>query len=174
MGQNPIQVGSTIIYDVGGATGRHKARRKAHHSSPNRQACSNTAGPSCARCSLYVIAVPTRASHLRETLLAVSGAGHLANGSKGGVVFALKLRFDSGPVYDRPYFLDPFVSKLKEYVFGKRDSLPVYMEAKQESFRPAVEAQTARYTRWLGNQQMDVKIEIRNRTKISLQHLAIA
>src|SRR5258705_9829884 len=31
LGQNPIQVGSTIIYDVGGATGRHKARRKAHH-----------------------------------------------------------------------------------------------------------------------------------------------
>src|SRR6266478_700953 len=103
-----------------------------------------------------------------------TGAGHFANGSKGGVVFALKLRFDSGLVYDRPYFLDPFVSKLIEYVFGKRDSLPVYMEAKQDSFRRAVEAQTARYTRWLGNQQMDVKIEVWNRTKISLQHLAIA
>lgn len=69
----------------------------------------------------------------------------------------LKLRFDSGLVYDRPYFLDPFVSKLK-----------------QDSFRRAVEAQTARYTRWLGNQQMDVKMEVRKRAKISLQHLAIA
>jgi hypothetical protein len=73
-----------------------------------------------------------------------TGAGHFANGSKGGVVFALKLRFDSGLIYDRPYFLDPFVSKLIEYVFGKRDSLPVYIEAKQDSFRRAVEAQTAR------------------------------
>ena len=123
------------------------SRFDAMPSSPNRQACSNTAGPSCARCSLYVIAVPTRASHLRETLLAVSGAGHLANGSKGGVVFALKLRFDSGLVYDRPFFLDPAVSKFIEYVFGKRDSLPVYMEAKQDSLWRAVEAKTARYTR---------------------------
>src|ERR1700722_11591007 len=103
-----------------------------------------------------------------------TGAGHFANGSKGGGVFALKLRFDSGLVYDRPYFLDPFVSKLIEYVFGERDSLPVYMEAKQNSFRRAVKAQTARYPRRLGNQQMNVKMEIWNRTKISLQHLAIA
>ena len=88
--------------------------------------------------------------------------------------FRLKLRIYSGLVYDRPNFLDPFVSKLIEYVFGKRNSLPVYMEAKQDSFRRAVEAQTARYTRWLGNQQMDVKIEVWNRAKISLQHLAIA
>ena len=35
-------------------------------------------------------------------------------------IFGLKLRFDSGLVYDRPYFLDPFVSKLIEHVFGKR------------------------------------------------------
>ena len=54
--------------------------------------------------------------------------------------FALKLRFDSGFVYDRPYILDPFVFKLVEDVFGKRDSLPVYREAKQEPFRRAVEA----------------------------------
>ena len=57
-------------------------------------------------------------------------AKHFADGSKRGVVFALKLRFDSGLVDDRPYFLDPFVSKLIEYVFAKQDSLPVYMEAK--------------------------------------------
>ena len=56
--------------------------------------------------------------------------------------FALKLRFDSSLVYDRPYFLDPFVSKLIEYVFGKQDSLPDYMAAKQDFFRRAVEAQT--------------------------------
>ena len=99
---------------------------------------------------------------------------NFADRSKRGVVFLLKLRFDSGLVYDRPYFLDPFVSKLIEYVFGKRDSLPVYMEAKQDSFRRAVVAQAACYTRWLGNQQMDVKIEVWNCPKISLQHLAIA
>src|SRR6202158_3302046 len=103
-----------------------------------------------------------------------NGRGTFRQWVERGVVFALKLRFDSALVYDRPYFLDPFVSKLIENVFGKRDSLPVYMEAKQDSFRRAVEAQTARSTRWLGNQQMDVKIEVWNRTKISLQHLAIA
>lgn len=70
--------------------------------------------------------------------------------------------------------LDPFVSEFIKYVFGKRDSLPVYMEAKQDSFRRAGEAQTAGYTRRLGNQQVDVKIEVWNCTKISLQHLAIA
>jgi len=48
------------------------------------------------------------------------------------------------------------------------------MEAKQDSFRRAVEAQAARYTRWLGNHQMDVNIEVWNCTKISLKHLAIA
>jgi hypothetical protein len=62
-----------------------------------------------------------------RTIGAEEQTGHFANGSKAGVVFALKLRFDSGLVYDRPYFLYPFVSKLIEYVFSKRDSLPVYM-----------------------------------------------
>src|SRR5271166_3206559 len=35
------------------------------------------------------------------------------------VFFALKLRFDSGLVYDRPYFLDQAISKFIEYVFGE-------------------------------------------------------
>src|SRR6266478_8614587 len=96
-----------------------------------------------------------------------TGAGHFANGSKGGVVFALKLRFDSGLVYDRPYFLDPFVSKLIEYAFGKRDSLP---------WRPngipfGVQSKLGRLaTRAARN----VKIEVWNRTKIFLQHPTIA
>src|SRR5450755_1658610 len=79
---------------------------------------------------------------------------------------ALKLRFNRRLVDDRPYFLDSLVSKFIEYVFGKRNSLPVHMETKQQSFRRAVEAQPARDKGRLGNQQMDIKIEIRNRTKI--------
>ncbi|MEY2484570.1 MAG: hypothetical protein QOH39_218, partial [Verrucomicrobiota bacterium] len=36
-----------------------------------------------------------------------------------------KLRLDGGLVDDRPYLLDPLVSKLIEHVFGKRDALAV-------------------------------------------------
>lgn len=48
------------------------------------------------------------------------------------------------------------------------------MDAKQGSFRCTVEAQTTSYSRWFRNQQIDVKMEIWNLTKIALQHLAIA
>jgi hypothetical protein len=57
--------------------------------------------------------------------------------------------------------------KFIEYILGKGNSLPVYMEAKELSLRGAVEAQPARYVRRVGNQQLDVKIKIRNLIKIS-------
>ena len=54
--------------------------------------------------------------------------------------FALKLSFDSRLIYNRPYSLNLFSPKFIEYIFGKGNSLPVYMEAKELSLWRTVEA----------------------------------
>src|ERR1700722_5432242 len=86
----------------------------------------------------------------------------------------LKLSLNRGLVDDGPHFLDSLVQKFIEYVFGKRDFSAVYRQTEQQSFRRAVKTQPACDPGRLGNQQTDVKIQIRNRTKIFFQHRAIA
>jgi len=69
--------------------------------------------------------------------------------------------------------LDPAVAKSIEYVFGERDSFPVYMKAEQFAFWRTIEDKTARDERNLGNQHLHVKTQVRNRFEVSRQHLAI-
>ena len=89
-------------------------------------------------------------------------------------VNALKLGCNRGLVDDGPYFRDPSVPKFIEHVFAKRDSLAIYGKTEQQSFRRAVKSQPARDKGRFGNQQIDVKMKIRNRAKVFLQHRPIA
>ena len=50
------------------------------------------------------------------------------------LTFALKLSFDSRLIYNRPYLPNLFAPKFIEYILGKGNSLPVYMEAKELPF----------------------------------------
>jgi hypothetical protein len=52
----------------------------------------------------------------------------------------LKLSLDGGLIYDRPYSINLFTAKLIEHVFGKGDSLPVHIQAKEPSLWRTVEA----------------------------------
>ena len=59
------------------------------------------------------------------------------------------------------YLLNLFSPKFIEYVLGKGNSLPVYVEAKEPSLWRTVEAQPARYIRRIGNRQLNVEIKVR-------------
>jgi hypothetical protein len=65
-------------------------------------------------------------------------------------LLALKLSFDSCLIYDRPYLPNLLSLKFIEYILGKGNSLPVYLETKELSLWPTVEFQPARYIRWIG------------------------
>jgi hypothetical protein len=79
-----------------------------------------------------------------------------------GDISLSKLSFDCHLIYNGPYLNNLSAPKFIEYVFGKRDSLPIYREAKEISFGRTIEEQLARQIRWIGNQQLNVKMEVRD------------
>ena len=87
---------------------------------------------------------------------------------------ALELSFDRRLVDDRPYLLDLAFPKFVENILGEANSPPVDLEAQERSLRHAIEAQPARNIRWVGNQQLDLEMKVRNLRKVLLKHLAIA
>ena len=86
----------------------------------------------------------------------------------------LKLSFDRRFIHHRPYLDNPFSSKFVEHVLGKGDSLPIYCEAKELSLWRTIEEQPARQIGGIGDEQLNVKLEVRDFGKVSLEHLAIA
>ena len=85
----------------------------------------------------------------------------------------LKLSFDGHPIYDGPYLLDSISSKLIEHILGKGDSLPVDLEAQELSLWRTIKPQAARYMRRIGNEQLDIEMQVRNFMVVLHQHLAI-
>src|SRR3954469_11628935 len=86
---------------------------------------------------------------------------------------SLQLSFDSCLIYNRPYLPNLLSLKFIEYILGKGNSLPIYIESKELSPRRTAEFQPARHIRRIGNQQLDVEIKVGNFMEVSLQHLAI-
>src|SRR5450432_1732180 len=95
------------------------------------------------------------------------------NQSAEAPLIVRKLRFDSRLVYDRPYFSNFCAAKFIDRILGEGNSLADYVEAEERSLWRAVEAQPARYIRWIRNQHPDVEVKIRNFIKVFLQHLEI-
>ena len=84
--------------------------------------------------------------------------------------FTLKLSFDGCLIDHRPNLNDLFAAKFVNHILGKGNSLTVYMQAKEIPRRRAVELYPARDVRWIGNQDLNVEIKVRNFIEVSLQH----
>ena len=85
-----------------------------------------------------------------------------------------KLGFDRRLVDNRPHLHDLLFPEFVEHVLGKRNPLPVYIEAEKFSLRRTVEGEPARDIGRIGDQKLNVEAEVRDFIKIPLQHLAMA
>src|SRR6266566_5828943 len=86
--------------------------------------------------------------------------------SRAAWAFALKLSFDSCLIYNRPYLPNLLSPKFIEYILGKGNSLPVYMESKELSLWRTVESQPARY---IGSLWTRVKLSYREEWHVPVQ-----
>src|SRR6185437_1419907 len=85
-----------------------------------------------------------------------------------------KLGFDRRLVDDRPHLHNLLLPEFVEHVLGKRNPLPVHIEAEKFSLRRTVEGEPARDIGRIGDQKLNVEMEVRDFIKIPLQHLAIS
>ena len=93
--------------------------------------------------------------------------------AKRAACVALKLSLNNRLIYNRPYPNDPLPIEFIKDILGKSDSLPVYTETEEGSFRCAIETQPARDIGRIGDEQLNAEDEIRNVFAILLQHLAV-
>src|SRR5690242_14336989 len=87
---------------------------------------------------------------------------------------ARKLRLDGRLVDYGPYLHNLLRPKRIKDVLCKGHPLSVDLQAEEIPGRPAVEPQPARDMRRLGDQELNVEMEVGNLAEVSLQHGAIA
>src|SRR5690606_11057530 len=85
-----------------------------------------------------------------------------------------KLSFDRRLVDHRPHVLDLAVLEFIENILPKRDLATVHRQVEEVGFRGDLEAESARDTGWLYDQQLDVEMQIGYLLIVAFQHRPVA